>query len=141
MPTTSLHHAHLLCSDLEATVRFWVAAFGAAIVHDAAHAGARNVFLRVGTGRLHLYEQSPRDTGRGAVHHLGVEVDDLAATLTRLRAAGATLGERRTLADLEYVMAGTPDGVLVEVFSPRPDAVPTELAGYFDLASRPEPCP
>lgn len=36
---------------------------------------------------------------------------------------------------------GRPHGVLVEVFSPRPDAVPAELAGFFDLVPRSGPCP
>lgn len=86
-------------------------------------------------GRLHLYEQAPRDTSRGAVHHLGART----APGRRRHARGAE--GPGALADLEYVLAGAPDGVLVEVFSPRPDAVPAELAGFFDLVPRPGPCP
>ena len=53
----SLHHVHLMASDIEATIAFWREHFGAVILLDAEFAGARNVFLRIGEGRLHLYAQ------------------------------------------------------------------------------------
>jgi hypothetical protein len=73
----SLHHTHLLATDIDATVEFWSRAFGAEVVYDEDFAGARNVFLTVGTGRLHLYDQTPKVVGQGTVHHLGIQVDDL----------------------------------------------------------------
>jgi catechol 2,3-dioxygenase-like lactoylglutathione lyase family enzyme len=58
--TLSLHHAHLLASDIEATIEFWTRAFAAIVVYDEYFAGARNVFLTVGAGWLHLYDQPPK---------------------------------------------------------------------------------
>jgi catechol 2,3-dioxygenase-like lactoylglutathione lyase family enzyme len=81
----SLHHAHLLASDVDATIAFWREHFGVAVVFDEAFAGARNVFLRIGEGRLHLYAQPPRHTGPSNVHHLGVETDELHELVARLR--------------------------------------------------------
>lgn len=48
-------------------------------------AGARNVLLAVGRGRVHLYDQPPKHIGQGTVHHLGVQTEDLAAIRTRLQ--------------------------------------------------------
>jgi catechol 2,3-dioxygenase-like lactoylglutathione lyase family enzyme len=85
----SLHHTHLLASDLDATIAFWRDSFGAEVVHDVEFAGARNVFLRVGSGRIHLYDQPPKTTDRGAVHHLGV-VTRSSSTSSNASARSAT---------------------------------------------------
>jgi catechol 2,3-dioxygenase-like lactoylglutathione lyase family enzyme len=76
----SLHHTHLMASDLDATIAFWRDGFGGELVHDVEFAGARNVFLRVGSGRIHLYDQPPKNTDGGALHHLGVVTDELEQT-------------------------------------------------------------
>jgi len=44
----SLHHAHLMASDIDATIAFWRDYFSAEVVFDDEFAGARNVFMRVG---------------------------------------------------------------------------------------------
>jgi catechol 2,3-dioxygenase-like lactoylglutathione lyase family enzyme len=69
-----LHHAHLFASNIDATVNWWCQHMGAKVFFDKELSGSRNVFLAVGTGRLHVYDQAPRDQGRGAIHHLGIKV-------------------------------------------------------------------
>ena len=129
----SLHHAHLMASDLDATIAFWRDHFGAEVVFDADFAGARNVFLRVGQGRLHLYAQPPKHAGPAVVHHLGVETDELSGLVARLRAAGVSVTDVRELPEARYAMAQGPDGLLLELFQPDPARVPASLAGsgYF----------
>jgi catechol 2,3-dioxygenase-like lactoylglutathione lyase family enzyme len=129
----SLHHAHLLASDVEATIAFWTRGFGATVVYDERFAGARNVFLTVGSGRLHLYDQPPKVVGQGTVHHLGVQVDDLEEVVERLRGLDVSVTEIRHEATADYAMAEGPDGLLIEIFRPDPASVPTELRDYFDL--------
>jgi catechol 2,3-dioxygenase-like lactoylglutathione lyase family enzyme len=127
-----LHHVHLFATDVDKSIAFWRDNFGGEVVLDAEMAGARNVFMRVGAGRLHFYDQPPRDQGRGAVHHLGVQTDDLEALVARLRAAGVEF--RKPIADFgvwKYVMAAAPDGVLLELFEVNRAAVPAEMQGYF----------
>jgi catechol 2,3-dioxygenase-like lactoylglutathione lyase family enzyme len=75
----SLHHTHLMSTDVDATIAFWCNGFNAEVVHDVVFAGARNVFLRIGTGRIHLYDQPP--IGQATVHHLGVQTDELDAEI------------------------------------------------------------
>jgi len=119
-----LHHVHVFASDLDATVTWWCRHLGAKVLSDESLAGARNVFLAVGGGRLHIYAQPPRDAGRGAVHHLGVRVDDLRTVWSRLQADGIT--SPHGLREFEgwcYVMIAAPDGLLVELFEfDDPDA-------------------
>jgi len=129
----SLHHTHLMASDIEATITFWHEHFGAEVVFDDDFAGARNVFLRIGQGRLHLYAQAPRQTGPATVHHLGVETDELRQVVSRLKAAGLSVTDVRELPQAAYAMVQGPDSVLIELFQVSERQVPEPLlrSGYF----------
>jgi catechol 2,3-dioxygenase-like lactoylglutathione lyase family enzyme len=129
----NLHHAHLYASDIERTIAFWRDHFAAVVVFDADYAGVRNVFLRVGEGRLHLYSQPPKHVGAGTVHHLGVETDALVTLVGRLAAAGVSVTPVRRHPQGDYAMAEAPDGLLLELFQPNASALPEELVrdGYF----------
>ena len=113
-----LHHAHLFASDIDATIAWWTRQLGGRVVRDDVMAGARNVFMVVGTGRIHIYDQPPRDGGRGAIHHLGVKVANLREVWQRLQTEGLT--SRQGLREFDdgwrYVMIEAPDGVLLELF-------------------------
>jgi catechol 2,3-dioxygenase-like lactoylglutathione lyase family enzyme len=129
----SLHHTHLYASDVDRTIAFWRDCFGAVVHLDTVFAGARNVFMRVGEGRLHLYDQPPKHAGAGTVHHLGIETDELEALVARLKARGISVTGVRRNEDADYAMAEAPDGLLLELFQPHPGRVPRGLAeaGYF----------
>ena len=75
--TMDLHHTHIFASDIDWTIAWWKRHFEARVLFDGENAGARNVMMGVGRGRLNLYDQPPRDSGRGVVHHLGIRVNDL----------------------------------------------------------------
>ncbi len=131
--TCHLHHAHLFASDIDASIAFYVELLDGQVVLDAVFAGARNVFLRIGKGRLHLYDQPPGDGGRGQVHHLGIQTDDLAGLVARMQAAGIEF--RKEIADYglwKYVMAQGPDGVLLELFQVERARVPSALRDWFE---------
>jgi len=128
----SLYHTHLFCSDIDATITWWTGMLGAEPAWNGAMAGARNVFLKIGDGRLHLYDQAPRDSGRGAVHHLGVRVDGLADLVAAMRAKGVAFrSEIREFEGWRYIMCAAPDGVLLELFEADADLDPPELADYL----------
>jgi catechol 2,3-dioxygenase-like lactoylglutathione lyase family enzyme len=91
--------------------------FGGEILADIVMAGARNVFVAIGQGRLHFYDQPPKDQGRGAIHHLGIQTDDLEALVGHMKAKGVPF--RKEINDFgfwKYVMAPAPDNVLLELF-------------------------
>lgn len=126
------HHAHLFSRDLDAAVAWYVAAFDAEVCFDGDFGGARNVFLRIGEGRLHLYSQEPRDAGRGAVHHLGFRTDDLRGLHRRLVAMGVDFrSDIREFGTWRYVMCAAPDDVLLELFQIDVEQMPPALARYF----------
>ena len=120
-PRVRLHHTHLFASDLEASLNFYRRWFGAEVLADTEFAGARNVLVAIGDGRLNFYDQPPRDRAgspvRGAIHHIGVQTDDLAGLVERMAAGGVPFRKPITSTDrLDYVMVEGPDGVLIELF-------------------------
>ena len=129
----SLHHTHLFASDVDRSIAFWRDHFGAVVLVDTVFAGARNVFMRIGEGRLHLYDQVPKHVGAGTVHHLGIETDELDALVARLEVAGVSVTDVRRHAEGDYAMAEGPDGLLLELFQPHVERLPAALiaTGYF----------
>jgi catechol 2,3-dioxygenase-like lactoylglutathione lyase family enzyme len=120
-----VHHAHLFSSDFDASLKFYQEMFGGEILADLNMAGARNVFLAIGKGRLHFYDQPPRDEGRGAIHHIGIQTDDLEGLVAHMKAKGVPF--RKEIADFgfwKYVMAPAPDNVLLELFQIIPEKFP-----------------
>ena len=69
---------------------------------------------------MHLYDQPPRDIGKNAIHHLGMQVVGLAELYERMRAAGLNIpNPKRNLGGGGgYFMLEAPDKVLLEVFEP-----------------------
>jgi predicted enzyme related to lactoylglutathione lyase len=86
-----LQHVHLFASNIEVTIEFYSRWFGARVVWDGEYGGARNVFMKIGIGAMHLYEQAPRELGRNAVHHLGMQVIGLRDVYERMKDAGIEL--------------------------------------------------
>ena len=128
-----LHHAHLFASDVDASIAFYRDLLGGEIVLDMDLAGARNVFMRIGTGRIHFYEQPPKGEARGPVHHLGIQTGDLESLVSKMKSAGVVF--RKPIADFgfwKYVMAPGPDGVLLELFQVDKKQVPEELQSFFE---------
>lgn len=116
----SLDHAHVFASDVAATIDFLSRMFGATVVWDEEAAGTRNVRMALGRAFIHIYAQPPRGRRGGAVHHLGIETDDLEALVARMRTNGFEF--RNPIRDeprFRYVMVAGPDDLLIELFESR----------------------
>ena len=128
-----LHHVHIFASDIDKSIRFYEDFFGGRVVLDMELAGARNVFMRVGNGRIHFYDQPPKVSGRGSIHHFGIQTDDIEGIVKRLGSAGIPL--RKGVTDFgfwRYIMVPAPDDILVELFEVDRDKVPPDLKDYFE---------
>ena len=123
-----LHHTHIFASDIDRTLAWWQRHLGARILFDGENAGSRNVMLGIGRGRLNLYDQPPRDQGRGVVHHVGVRVNDLVSVWARLQAEGVTSPKGLREQDgWRYVMIAAPDNLLIELFEFDDPAAPFNI--------------
>jgi catechol 2,3-dioxygenase-like lactoylglutathione lyase family enzyme len=115
-----LDHAHIFASDTAATVSFLQTMFGARIVWDDIVAGVRGIRLQIGRAFIHVYDQPPRGARGGAVHHLGIETDDLDALVRHMVSQGQVLRNPvREDAGFRYVMVAGPDELLFELFECR----------------------
>ena len=118
-----LDHIHIFASNLSATVEFFRAMFGATVVWDDEAAGVRNVRLALGNAFLQVYDQPPKAPRGGAMHHLGIEPDDLEALVLRMEAHGFHF--RNPIRDeptFRYIMISGPDDLLMELFQVREPA-------------------
>lgn len=139
--SSHIHHVHIFASDLDRTIEFYQDFFGGTVVLDMELAGARNVFMRIGTGRIHFYDQPSRFSGRGSIHHFGIQTDDVEAVVNRMKAKGVVFTKGITDAGFwKYIMAPAPDDILIEVFQVDRTQIPADLLGYFEWNdSRKEP--
>ena len=121
---SSLHHAHLFASNLDESIKFYQDMFGANILFDLKMAGARNVMISIGSAKINFYDQPPKDKGRGAIHHLGIETDDIEVLVAHMKSKGFQfIKEIKNFGPLKYVMAAAPDNVLLELFEVAKDKV------------------
>jgi catechol 2,3-dioxygenase-like lactoylglutathione lyase family enzyme len=128
----TLHHVHIFASDLQKSIAFYRDNFGGEIVLDTELAGARNVFMKIGTGRIHFYQQLPKSTERGAVHHIGIQTDEIEQAVEKLKLNGVEINnEIKEFGLWKYIMVPAPDNVLIELFQVDFNMLPRELQSYF----------
>jgi catechol 2,3-dioxygenase-like lactoylglutathione lyase family enzyme len=114
-----------LVTDVEAAVAFYTATLGFELRTDA-----RPAFAELGRGALRLLVSGPASTaaralpdgarpGPGGWNRIHLVVDDLAAEVTRLRAAGVAFrSDPVTGPGGRQVLLEDPSGNLVELFQP-----------------------
>ena len=128
-----IHHVHIFASDIESSIKFYEEFFEGKVILDMELAGARNVFMRVGNGRLHFYDQPPPNPGRGSIHHFGIQADDIEEIVRRMKSKGIAF--KKDITDLgfwKYVMVPAPDDVLIELFEVDKSRIPSDFADYFE---------
>ncbi len=128
-----VHHVHIFASDIDKSIKFYEEFFGSRVILDSELAGARNVFMRIGNGRLHLYDQPPKNPGKGSIHHFGIQTDDIEGVVNKLRSRGVLL--KKGISDLgfwKYIMVPAPDEILIELFQIDKTKLPPEYLNYFE---------
>ncbi len=126
-----VNHIAIVVSDLEESLRFWVDALGLKLAHTE-HVDSQAVdvaFLPVGDSKIELLKPTDDESGvarylekRGpGMHHLCFEVDDIAATLTSLKAVGVQLINEAPVVGSDgrkfaFIHPKSANGVLVELY-------------------------
>jgi glyoxylase I family protein len=127
-PTTArgIHHAALICKDVETTIRFYQELLGfplVELVENRDYAGSSHFFFDVGNRNLLGFFDFPghdhpdfRET-IGGVQHIAISVDreQFAAARARFEAAGIEfLGPDRGADDSLYIR--DPNGIGIELY-------------------------
>ena len=132
MQTAGVHHLGVAVIDLDEAVATYSRLFGGMLEHRdiVPDQGVEAASMLVGASRIELLAPTDEDTPVGrflakhgpGVHHIAYEVDDVAAALADLAAAGAELidtAPRPGLFGLQvaFVHPDAVHGVLTEVVS------------------------
>ncbi len=125
-----VNHVAIAVSDIEGALRFWRDGLGLKVDHveDVPSQKATVAFIPVGESEVELVRPTAEDTGvakflaerGGGMHHLCLEVDDIAATLADLKAKGVRLINDTPLElpgrKMAFVHPKSTGGVLLELY-------------------------
>jgi methylmalonyl-CoA/ethylmalonyl-CoA epimerase len=132
-----IDHIAIVVEDIEAALGFWRDALGLPLDHVAQVPEQQSAvaFLPVGGSEVELVQPTTETSGvarylakRGpGMHHLCLEVDDLAQTLATLKAKGVRLIDETPRAGTggkhyAFIHPESADGVLVELYQLPPAA-------------------
>ena len=112
-------HVAIKVMDLDTSVAYYRDVFGYEVVNNSWHDGHYSCHLRGAGINLTLLkydsEEAPEAllSGTGpTIHHIGIEVDDLAATTEKLKQAGCTILSAPGAIPVKY---RAPDGTIAEL--------------------------
>ncbi len=126
-----IDHIAILVDDIESTVSFWRDALGLELSHttDVPAEMAQIAFLPTGGSEIELVKPTTSDSGlakylekRGpGMHHICLEVDDIAGMLAQLKEKGVQLinEQPRTASDgrkYAFIHPKSAHGVMVELY-------------------------
>lgn len=127
----TLNHLAVAVPDLEAALSFYRDALGLRVerVEDVEREAVRVAFLPLGDGEIEIVQPTRDDTGiarwlarHGAgMHHLCIQVDDIAATMARLKAHDVELINPEPVQKTDHIRYAfvhprSAFGVLVELY-------------------------
>lgn len=133
-----INHIAIVVADIDEALKFWRDALGLELSHveDVPEQQSLVAFLPSGESEIELVKPTSPDSGvarylekRGpGMHHLCFEVDDIDATLARLKTHGVQLINEEAITGsggkrLAFIHPKSTQGVLVELY---------ELAGTPD---------
>lgn len=126
-----VNHIAVVVDDMDTALNFWRDAFGLPLGHteDNVEEAVRIAFLPIGESEIELIEPTTNDSGvakylqkKGAgLHHICIEVDDIAASMMHLKTNGVELinetpRERPNGTLYAFVHPKSTAGVLLELY-------------------------
>jgi len=129
-----INHLGIATNGIDEALKFWQDALGLENIHTeiVEDQKVRVAMLPLGESRIELLEPTSEDSPiskflekrGGGIHHIAVEVDDIAASLAKLKSQGMRLidDEPRIGAEgclVAFVHPTTTGGVLIELVQTR----------------------
>ncbi|MFZ3070773.1 MAG: methylmalonyl-CoA epimerase [Anaerolineaceae bacterium] len=129
-PVKKINHVAIVVKDIDASLEFWEKSFGLKVDHieDVSSQQAKVAFLPVGDSEIELVQPTTTDSGMAAflekkgegMHHLCFEVEDIEATLAKLKEDGVRLiNEHATELPgrkMAFIHPKAANGVLIELY-------------------------
>jgi methylmalonyl-CoA/ethylmalonyl-CoA epimerase len=146
-----ISHIAIVVPQLEESMSFWVEALGLELAHveHVSDQGVMVAFLPAGESDIELLQPIDEESGvarymqkRGpGMHHICFEVEDIEATLSRLKAADVPLiNEEPTIGTggkkIAFIHPKGTNGVLVELYELTPEEPDRRLESLNELRRR-----
>lgn len=130
MKPIKINHVAIVVKDIDASLDFWVKAFGLHLDHieDVPSQASKVAFLPLGESEVELVQPTTADSGMAAylekrgegMHHLCIEVEDIDAALEHLKALDVRLinTEPQVLPGrkMAFIHPKAANGVLIELY-------------------------
>jgi len=130
MKPIKINHIAIVVRDIDASLDFWVKAFGLQVDHieDVPSQASKVAFLPVGESEVELVQPTSTDSGMAAylekrgegMHHLCIEVEDIEAALAHLKTLEVRLinSEPQVLPGrkMAFIHPKAANGVLIELY-------------------------
>jgi methylmalonyl-CoA epimerase len=130
MKPIKINHVAIVVRDIDASLDFWVKAFGLRLDHveDVPSQASKVAFLPLGESEVELVQPTSMDSGMAAylekrgegMHHLCIEVEDIDAALSHLKALDVRLinSEPEVLPGrkMAFIHPKAANGVLIELY-------------------------
>ncbi len=125
-----INHLGIATKDINEALKFWEDALGLESVHTEVveDQKVRVAMLPIGESRIELLEPTSEDSPiskflekrGGGIHHIAVEVEDIEASLEKLKSEGARLIDEKPRIGAEgclvaFVHPSSANGVLLEL--------------------------
>ncbi len=125
-----INHLGIAVKEIDEALKFWQDALGLENVHteEVAEQKVRTAMLPIGDTKIELLEPTADDSPiqkflekrGGGIHHIAVEVEDIEASLAKLKAQGARLIDETPKTGAEnclvaFVHPSSSGGVLLEL--------------------------
>lgn len=129
-----INHLGIATKGIDEALKFWEDALGLENVHTetVADQKVRVAMLPLGESRIELLEPTSDDSPiskflekrGGGIHHIAIEVDDIEASLAKLRSQGMRLVDEKPRVGAEdclvaFVHPAAANGVLLELVQTR----------------------
>ena len=129
-----IDHVAVVVEDIDSSLAFWEGALGIKVgkVESVPAQKATVAFLPVGDGKVELVQPMDPESGigkflndrGGGMHHLCLEVDDIAGMLAQLKEKGVRLINESPLEmegrKIAFIHPKSASGVLVELYELTP---------------------
>ncbi len=117
MQPIGIHHVSINVTDVAASVAFYTESLGGALRDDRPDLGIGGAWIDLGGQQVHLLE-APAAPALG--QHFAIQVADLDATVTELRARGVRVGDPGPAGAGRQTFLEDPSGNTVELHQVGP---------------------
>lgn len=125
-PGVRMNHVGVSVTNFDESVRYYTETLGFREAYRLRDEKGNPTMSYIQISRETFLEVAPATANRPAgLSHVGIEADDIKATVTRLRGAGAQLTEPRFAANTGVTLANAtdPNGIRVEFLELHPDSM------------------